>query len=84
MNRAVGDRFYETDTHQVGSDGQHGCIWPFTEINAELRMAAALHDLAESDPPTSLPIRRHFEERYAGIIAVALGQSLSQSFRQSL
>lgn len=71
MNWAVGDRVYEVDTHPVSGDGQHGRIWLFTDVTAELHLAARLRGLAESDPLTGLPNRRHFEERSADIITAA-------------
>lgn len=67
----LGDRTYEVDTHPVSGDGQHGRIWLFTDVTAELRIAARLQGLAQSDPLTGLPNRRHFEEQSARILAAA-------------
>lgn len=68
---SMGERTYEVDTHPVNGDGQHGRIWLFTDVTAELRMAAELRGLALSDPLTGLPNRRHFEEQSARIVASA-------------
>lgn len=67
----LGDRTYEVDTHPVSGDDQHGRIWLFTDVTAELRIAAKLRGLAQSDPLTGLPNRRHFEERSAQILTAA-------------
>lgn len=55
----------------MSGDGQHGRIWLFTDVTAELRIAARLQGLAQSDPLTGLPNRRHFEEQSARILAAA-------------
>lgn len=67
----LGDKTYEVDTHPVSGDGQHGRIWLFTDVTAELRVAARLRGLAQSDPLTGLPNRRHFEEQAARILVAA-------------
>jgi diguanylate cyclase (GGDEF)-like protein len=67
----LGDRTYEVDTHPVSGDGQHGRIWLFTDVTAELQMAARLRGLADSDPLTGLSNRRYFEQRAAQIITAA-------------
>ncbi|WP_236711142.1 GGDEF domain-containing protein [Novosphingobium barchaimii] len=67
----LGDRTYEVDTHPVSGDGQHGRIWLFTDVTAELRIAAKLRGLAQSDPLTGLPNRRHFEEHSIQILTAA-------------
>ncbi|KQM18988.1 GGDEF domain-containing protein [Novosphingobium sp. Leaf2] len=67
----LGDKTYEVDTHPVSGDGQHGRIWLFTDVTAELRIAATLRGLAQSDPLTGLPNRRHFEEQSAQILTAA-------------
>jgi diguanylate cyclase (GGDEF)-like protein len=67
----LGDRTYEVDTHPVSGDGQHGRIWLFTDVTAELRIAARLRGLAQSDPLTGLPNRRHFEEQSSQILTAA-------------
>lgn len=67
----LGDRTYEVDTHPVSGDGQHGRIWLFTDVTAELRIAAKLRGLAQSDPLTGLPNRRHFEEQSPEILTAA-------------
>lgn len=67
----LAERTYEVDTHPVSGDGQHGRIWLFTDVTAELRIAAKLRGLAQSDPLTGLPNRRHFEEQAAQILTAA-------------
>jgi diguanylate cyclase (GGDEF)-like protein len=60
-------------------NGEHGRIWLFTDVTADLLMAAELRRLASSDPLTGVPNRRHFEERSAQIIAAreASGHSVA-------
>lgn len=70
-NWVLGEKTYEVDTHPVSGDGQHGRIWLFTDVTAELRIAARLRGLAQSDPLTGLPNRRHFEEQAAQILTAA-------------
>lgn len=65
----LGERTYEVDTHPVRGDGEQGRIWLFTDVTADLLMAAELRRLATSDPLTGMPNRRHFEASSAQIIA---------------
>jgi len=65
----LGERTFEVDTHPVRGNGAHGRIWLFTDVTADLLMAAELRRLASSDPLTGVPNRRHFEECSAQIIA---------------
>lgn len=69
LNWVLGERTFEVDTHPVRGNGEHGRIWLFTDVTADLLMAAELRRLASSDPLTGVPNRRHFEERSAQIIA---------------
>lgn len=69
LNWTLGERTFEVDTHPVRGNGEHGRIWLFTDVTADLLMAAELRRLASSDPLTGVPNRRHFEERSAQIIA---------------
>ncbi|MNT37248.1 Response regulator PleD [compost metagenome] len=55
-------------------NGEHGRIWLFTDVTADLLMAAELRRLASSDPLTGVPNRRHFEECSAQIIAAREAQ----------
>lgn len=79
LNWALGERTLEVDTHPVRGNGEFGRIWLFTDVTAELLMAAELRRLAASDPLTGVPNRRHFEERSAQIIAAreATGHSVA-------
>ena len=79
LNWVMGERTFEVDTHPVRGDGEQGRIWLFTDITADLLMAAELRRLASSDPLTGVPNRRHFEERSAQIIAAreATGRSVA-------
>jgi diguanylate cyclase (GGDEF)-like protein len=79
LNWALGERTLEVDTHPVRGNGEFGRIWLFTDVTAELLMAAELRRLAASDPLTGIPNRRHFEERSAQIIAAreASGHSVA-------
>jgi diguanylate cyclase (GGDEF)-like protein len=79
LNWALGERTIEVDTHPVRGNGEYGRIWLFTDVTAELLMAAELRRLAASDPLTGIPNRRHFEERSAQIIAAreATGHSVA-------
>jgi diguanylate cyclase (GGDEF)-like protein len=79
LNWALGERTLEVDTHPVRGNGEFGRIWLFTDVTAELLMAAELRRLAASDPLTGMPNRRHFEERSAQIIAAreATGHSVA-------
>lgn len=74
LHWSLGERTYEVDTHPVRGNGQHGRIWLFTDITADLLMAAELRRLASSDPLTGVPNRRHFEECSAQIIAAREAQ----------
>lgn len=67
----MGERTFEVDTHPVSGDGQHGRIWLFTDVTAEMQIAATLRGLADSDSLTGLPNRRYFEQRSTQIIATA-------------
>lgn len=67
----MGERTFDVDTHPVSGDGQHGRIWLFTDVTAEIEMAARLRGLADSDSLTGLPNRRYFERRSAQILADA-------------
>lgn len=69
INWTLGERTFEVDTHPVRGNGEHGRIWLFTDVTADLLMAAELRRLASSDPLTGVPNRRHFEERSVQIIA---------------
>lgn len=69
LNWTLGERTFEVDTHPVRGNGAHGRIWLFTDVTADLLMAAELRRLASSDPLTGVPNRRHFEECSAQIIA---------------
>jgi len=69
LNWTLGERTLEVDTHPVRGNGAHGRIWLFTDVTADLLMAAELRRLASSDPLTGVPNRRHFEECSAQIIA---------------
>ena len=62
LNWILGERTFEVDTHPVRGNGEHGRIWLFTDVTADLLMAAELHRLATSDPLTGMSNRRHFEE----------------------
>ncbi|RZF63098.1 diguanylate cyclase [Sphingomonas populi] len=73
MHWIVGERTYEVDTHPVSGDGQHGRIWLFTDVTAELQLSARLRGLADSDSLTGLSNRRYFEQRSAQIITAAQG-----------
>ena len=64
----LGDRTYEVDTHPVRGDGEQGRIWLFTDVTAELRMAEKLRRLADTDPLTSVPNRRHLENEVHRIL----------------
>ncbi|WP_223181663.1 GGDEF domain-containing protein [Stenotrophomonas lacuserhaii] len=79
LHWVMGERTFEVDTHPVRGDGEQGRIWLFTDITADLLMAAELRRLASSDPLTGVPNRRHFEERSAQIIAAreATGRSVA-------
>ena len=79
LNWTFGERTFEVDTHPVRGNGEHGRIWLFTDVTADLLMAAELRRLASSDPLTGVPNRRHFEERSAQIIAAreASGHSVA-------
>lgn len=70
----MGGKTFEVDTHPVSGDGQHGRIWLFTDVTAEMQVAARLRDLADSDSLTGLPNRRYFERRSAQMIAAAQGE----------
>lgn len=74
LNWTLGERTYEVDTHPVRGNGEHGRIWLFEDVTADLLMAAELRRLAASDPLTGIPNRRHFEERSAQIIAAREAQ----------
>ncbi|MFC4253935.1 diguanylate cyclase [Altererythrobacter xixiisoli] len=69
MHWTLGERTLEVTTHPVRGEGGEGRIWLFTDVTAELMMAAELRRLATSDPLTGVPNRRHFEERSAEILA---------------
>jgi len=69
LHWTLGEWTYAVDTHPVRGDGEHGRIWIFTDVTADLLMAAELRRLASSDPLTGVPNRRHFEESSAQIIA---------------
>lgn len=69
LNWILGERTFEVDTHPVRGNGAHGRIWLFTDVTADLLMAAELRRLASSDPLTGVPNRRHFEECSVQIIA---------------
>jgi diguanylate cyclase (GGDEF)-like protein len=69
QNWTLGERTFEVDTHPVRGNGAHGRIWLFTDVTADLLMAAELRRLASSDPLTGVPNRRHFEECSVQIIA---------------
>jgi len=69
INWTLGEWTYEVDTHPIRGDGEHGRIWIFTDVTADLLMAAELRRLASSDPLTGVPNRRHFEESSTQIIA---------------
>jgi len=69
LHWTLGEWTYEVDTHPVRGDGEHGRIWIFTDVTADLLMAAELRRLASSDPLTGVPNRRRFEESSAQIIA---------------
>lgn len=69
LHWTLGERTLEVTTHPVRGEGEAGRIWLFTDVTAELLMAAELRRLATSDPLTGVPNRRHFEERSAEIIA---------------
>lgn len=79
LHWVMGERTFEVDTHPVRGNGEQGRIWLFTDITADLLMAAELRRLASSDPLTGVPNRRHFEERSAQIIAAreATGRSVA-------
>ena len=79
LNWVMGERTFEVDTHPVRGNGEYGRIWLFTDVTADLLMAAELRRLAASDPLTGVPNRRHFEERSAQIIAAreATGRSVA-------
>lgn len=74
LNWTFGERTFEVDTHPVRGNGEHGRIWLFTDVTADLLMAAELRRLASSDPLTGVPNRRHFEECSAQIIAAREAQ----------
>ncbi|WP_312236034.1 diguanylate cyclase [Stenotrophomonas sp.] len=74
LNWTLGERTFEVDTHPVRGNGEHGRIWLFTDVTADLLMAAELRRLASSDPLTGVPNRRHFEECSAQIIAAREAQ----------
>lgn len=73
MHWILGERTFEVDTHPVSGDGQHGRIWLFTDVTAELQMAARLRGLADSDSLTGLANRRYFEQRSTQILTAAPG-----------
>ena len=79
LNWILGERTFEVDTHPVRGNGEHGRIWLFTDVTADLLMAAELHRLATSDPLTGMSNRRHFEECSAQLIAArhASGQPVA-------
>lgn len=79
LHWVLGERTLEVDTHPVRGGGKQGRIWLFTDVTAELRMSAELQRLATFDALTGVPNRRHFEERFAQIIAAreASGRSIS-------
>ncbi|GEM_PF-235430 len=70
MNWSLGERTLEVTTHPVRGEGEQGRIWLFTDVTAELMMAAELRRLATSDPLTGAANRRHFEERSGEILAL--------------
>lgn len=74
LHWTLGERTFEVDTHPVRGNGEHGRIWLFTDVTADLLMAAELRRLASSDPLTGVPNRRHFEECSAQIIAAREAQ----------
>lgn len=63
----IGDKTYEVDTHPIRNAGERGRIWIFNDVTAELKIAAELRSLAQSDPLTGVPNRRAFEERFEQI-----------------
>jgi diguanylate cyclase (GGDEF)-like protein/PAS domain S-box-containing protein len=63
-----GERTYEVDTHPVRGDGERGRIWLFSDVTAELRMAANLRRMAETDPLTGAANRRSLESEFARIV----------------
>lgn len=71
MHWVLGAQTYEVDTHPVNGEGQYGRIWLFTDVTAELQVAATLRDLAQSDPLTGVANRRHFEEQATQLLALA-------------
>jgi len=64
----LGERTYEVDTHPVHGDGERGRIWLFSDVTAELRMAANLRKMAETDPLTGAANRRSLESEFARIM----------------